>query len=861
MRGVSAEEKSLLLRIGDLMDSALNNRQSSNPYEPSRNRSNRVLYPPTGLLAKTGKKRVQLVWTAANSDEHLRYSIEIRNVATGTVVTKSSYTNTLLWTGAEGSYEAKVKSVGRDGASSTIEKVSFTITTSFMQLEGAKNGPTELGTMVQDDAELISGFSIFVWASVVLDKYIGGESNNPIILKLWTMDGPEAVYDAATATLQQTLTLYPATESSACLDGDARGGSITRPSATRSGSFETSQSVMFAPMEVPSADVGDTWTFFLEATNRDTEDDEVNLSMIIWGGQQNIGELVDGVYPIPAPEDPWTDDPRNTTTPSFVFPNLNSFKFDRKAWDGANFTDTRWAFSRTNDDQRNVVSNSWTVATWFRPKQTNGKMLVQNNSTVSPAEGQDYYTGDQAWEVGPMEIFSRESHTGDNDKAHNRISIRMYGTFNDLSAGRYFHHIEVKVWGDNGEDTEGGARGDGITAHFRARQFNTEAGASYMSAGVLTSGETWSIKNHNWMFLVVCFDGGPAIPGGNADNGDIPKIRVYLNNRSADPSNSLDNSTQMAANAMTCLNQNLPDQTDDFVTELNPTLLVIEECNQNKDNQLWFTPGIQSSDSIENGGEYFGAETQSAPWATMHMYQQGFWNVALDNWNGSEYYNKLSSRAGVPTSSGAVRDSNPAWVPETGSPFSYNAANKDGREDSLTAIHYLYNMGYGSDIDWTKNSNIMANGKQEYPFAENLIHCWQWGALPADAFTLEGEALRDSGSFVDGGDINMTRAITPVAAGQSSNSWSSNNTVADIISPLTLNHDTATGGAGFVEAEGTIAADGTTMSAYAYPGLGFRSTATQFGGNNVNRPDTTDGVLDEPKTYNNGSSTRAGQYP
>jgi hypothetical protein len=621
---------------------------------------------------------------------------------------------------------------------------------------------------------------------------------------------------------------------------------------------------MFEPMEVPTADVGDTWTFFLEATNREVELDEVALSMVIWGGQQSIGEIIPvseggtGLPPIPKPEDPWQDDDRNTTTPIFV-PNLNSFRFDRKTWDGATYTDTRWAFSRTNDDQHNVVNNSWTIATWFRPKSTHAKLMFLNDVTKSPSDpGDPYYTGDEAWEIGELNVYTRESYTDDHDKAHNKIRIRLYGTYNDLAGGRYFHHLSVQVWGDNGSE-DSPPRGNGISCNFRSRQFNNDRGQSgLIPYGILTSGSPWSLKNYAWMFLVVCFDGGPAIPGGDAENGDIPKIRVYLNNRSPDPSNPLDRSTVQPGNAMTCLNQNIPDKTTQFVDQENPHLLITEECNQNKANAFWETPGLGVVASLEDLGVYKGADTQAASWATMEMYQQGFWNVALDSWNGKGYYNKLGSRGGVSTISGAVRDSNPAWIPETGSPFTLNPGHTDGRANSLTAIHYLYNMGYGSDIDWTQNSNVMASGVQEYPFAENLVHCWQWGALPADAFTVGGEALRDSGSFVDGGDISFNKAITPVQAGKSSNSWGSNVTVADIISPRTLTNG---GGAGFDEPEGTIAADGTTMSQYAFPGQGFRGAGTQYGGKDVNRPDTTNGVLDEPKTYNHGSATRDGQYP
>jgi hypothetical protein len=68
-------------------------------------------------------------------------------------------------------------------------------------------------------------------------------------------------------------------------------------------------------------------------------------------------------------------------------------------------------------------------------------------------------------------------------------------------------------------------------------------------------------------------------------------------------------------------------------------------------------------------------------------------------------------------------------------------------EPGLYAINYLYNGGHGSDIDWKVNAD-------DYPFAENLIHHWQFGAIE-DPFTLEGDVLRDTGHYIYGGDINL----------------------------------------------------------------------------------------------------------
>jgi hypothetical protein len=191
---------------------------------------------------------------------------------------------------------------------------------------------------------------------------------------------------------------------------------------------------------------------------------------------------------------------------------------------------------------------------------------------------------------------------------------------------------------------------------------------------------------------------------------------------------------------------------------------------------------------------------------------------------------------------------------DTGNPVGNLQDLVDGGETPVTIN--------GDPEDDGSQSGTYSTTLREYPFAENLISLWQWGALPEDAFTTEGNAMRDWGHYAYRGDLNRSREIEPVASGKSSNSWGATTTVTDILSPLTLAWDTDTPGTGFVEAEGTIADNGSTMSAFSYPGQGFRSVSEAQGGNDVNRPDTTDGVLDEPKTYNDGEDTeRQGSYP
>ena len=124
MQGLPRDEKEMLVRVGNLIDAALNNRQPGNPYEPARNKNSRIVYPVTGLTTTVGVRRVKLVWDATPSDILLRYEVTITNTDDGTTVVKTTFTNNLSFYGAQGKYNAKVISVGRDGSSSPIEMIS-----------------------------------------------------------------------------------------------------------------------------------------------------------------------------------------------------------------------------------------------------------------------------------------------------------------------------------------------------------------------------------------------------------------------------------------------------------------------------------------------------------------------------------------------------------------------------------------------------------------------------------------------------------------------------------------------------------------------------------------------------------------
>ncbi len=320
MKGLPPSEKALMQRIGNLLDSALNNRQAANPFENARKITSRDIYPPTGILLRKGIRSVKVIWDPTPSNLLLRYEVTFDNLDTGKRTVKSSFTNEVTFKAPEGNYIAKIVSIGRDHSTSLVKTIQFTAGEEVMLLEGAKNGPLETGTLIQDDIRLLRGYQVYVWGSFVLDKYtLGNEVNPKTILKLYRVEGPDGPFNQA--TLIETIQLFAATESGANLDAVARGGLITRPisSTLRIGSFESSQAVMFSPIPVVTADIDKTFTYFLEASERELDKDEVNLSITLWSGAVGDGDAIQGaVVPVPA----------------YVFPHQNCFHTQQIWQDG-----------------------------------------------------------------------------------------------------------------------------------------------------------------------------------------------------------------------------------------------------------------------------------------------------------------------------------------------------------------------------------------------------------------------------------------------------------------------------------------------------------------------------------------------
>jgi hypothetical protein len=321
---------------------------------------------------------------------------------------------------------------------------------------------------------------------------------------------------------------------------------------------------------------------------------------------------------------------------------------------------------------------------------------------------------------------------------------------------------------------------------------------------------------------------------------------------------------------MECLNQRVAEGALNTFQFAPQNLLF--DVNQDLTDDYVYALGHFPISPFFQGGNYNGDDVK-VPNATLTLHQVGMWNVAIDNWDGM----------GFNPGSAEIRDSQP-WYHRPvgdGGPIHPNEWHDDGRENarvgsSLTAIHYLYNQGYGTDIDWKKNAVVRADGATEYIFAENLIHLWQFGAV-SDEYSNTAETLRDTGNYMYGGDVNFLREWTGGMVGGATNRnlWSEDTDLSDILSPVRApfetpwkNFDTTTfppieweseddhrpsyndqvgliqpaghiNGAGYPDA-------GTTASRKAYPGQGpvFGASA---GDGWINagwmRPNVYEGVL------------------
>ena len=732
MRGLPPAEKALMQRIGTLLDSALNNRQSSNPFENARQITSRNIYPPTGILIKKGIRSVKIVWDAPPSNLLLRYEVTFDNLTTGERTIKSSFTNEVTFKAPKGTYIARVVSIGRDRSTSLVKTVQFTAGEDVMLLEGAKNGPLETGTLIQDDIRLLQGYNVYVWGSYVLDKYtLGNEVNPKTILKLYRSLGPDGTF--ATATLLETIEMYAATESASNIDSAARGGLVTRPISTttlRDGSFETSQAVMFSPIPVVTADIDETFTYFLQATDRETDADEVNLSMTLWSGAVGDGDDIQGTV---------------TPEPAYVFPNQNCFHTQIVNYgvvdsgDPALDTRSMWA---SVPEHANLIGNQHTIAIWFRPDDINASDMASGRSSTT---------------VGNLQLLSRLAIRPPGGSGHesNQWQIQVSGVELGGGAGQR-HQIVVSYRDEANTNTRIGTFShSGITSGG-----NNDVSASFFSWGGAPTAT--NAQNDAWYFLVICFEGGDFV-------SDTPtKLRAYMNS-----------ATHPIGGAPIMLRlSNI--STDGF----EQTIL------QDDTDTMGYSIGDTAQDgggnivhNVSNGLFMGGLRTPNSN-GDMQIHQLGIWNVALDRTTSAGSNAHLGPLAPVGLIDGGV---------------------------FVSPIDYLFNAGFGTTVDWKKNSPLVADLSSPTGFSSvysqsgNLCHLIQFGAV--EQAMSSGFPGRDTGYHIYQGDMNFTgvtpegryiaefdfEGSSPPTATNNGNHYTDNTTLKDILSPDGANGTTLFG--------------------------------------------------------------------
>ncbi len=585
MRGLPPEEKALMQRIGNLMDAALNNRQASNPFEQSQVRTNRQIYPPTGLLTQAGLSAVKILWNATPSNELLRYEVEFINLTTGLSETKTTFTNEITYKGADGSYLARVKSVGRDGSSSTIRQVTFGLGDDPMLIEGAKNGATELGTLVQDNIKLRDGYSTYAWGSCVLDKYML-DTNNEIVFRLWRADIPDAFFSQA--YLVETIRLYPGTESGTNLDSTARAGLITRPAGVRAGSFETPQSIMFSPQQATADEDDTTVTYFLQAVNREVEQDEVCLSLVLWSGADGIGTAVPG--------DPYTPPVQ------YIFPQYNSFHKTGSPtgnWQG-DFPYDKRSWSANIEDGWSLIGNKWTVAMWVRFDNLDANNIANEQpGPTGPPDG--------TVDGGTQYLFGRHTIASNGEYRPNSWLFSISAS--DLGGSTFDHDVSFSIF--DYRAGYGGNPDDGVdnrVIRYSARAFgNNNEKSAIFKWGDATSNPAPS-ENNAWYFMVMCFE------GGDYTDNNIPKFRLYMNTAEDDLTGEPKMALMIPTDAPPDGSKKPVTQTDD-----GAMAYLFETIGDSVNHH--YLGGIYNGDLLQ--GPYVTAGTQ--------YHQIGIWNTALDS--------------------------------------------------------------------------------------------------------------------------------------------------------------------------------------------------------------------------------------
>lgn len=279
MRGLLPIEKDLLKRIGELTDGAINNRGPTNPGIEGRRRLVRspLLPPPKGLKVDIGPKNAKLEWQPVDSPILLMYEVELKNVDTNLTQLKMAFTNRLN-IGQQGTFQAKVRSVSRDGRASPYSStvIRFTIQDDLIFLEGNGVGPTQAARLITEDIFTPGDYRLFAWGAFNLANFsLAGQTSIPI------MDlSVNAFYP-----IISRLNMFRETFLFSNVDDSTLTGEIRPGGETRTGLWMSPQAAMFKPFYIDPGNpevftLANTSPLFYMFMNQRDDASETNLTLL-----------------------------------------------------------------------------------------------------------------------------------------------------------------------------------------------------------------------------------------------------------------------------------------------------------------------------------------------------------------------------------------------------------------------------------------------------------------------------------------------------------------------------------------------------------------------------------------------------
>lgn len=278
LKGITENEKAMLTRIGELIDGAINNRGPANPGLIRRRRvvRRKTLPPPKTVDVKSNILAAKIEWNAVDSSELNFYEVTVVNDNTGETTERVSFTNRLSIGEQAGNFTGRVRSIARNGDASPFLEFAFEIQSDVLFLEGAKHGITTIATTVEEPIYTPSTYKVFVWGSFNIAGFADPSFNRQPSITLSRID------EFGNELVQQTIPMFPESTTFVNIDDDALG--ITRPAGTpsRTGNLESSQGVMFSPIDVESDWADKENTFKLTMSGREFENDIVSLAITIW---------------------------------------------------------------------------------------------------------------------------------------------------------------------------------------------------------------------------------------------------------------------------------------------------------------------------------------------------------------------------------------------------------------------------------------------------------------------------------------------------------------------------------------------------------------------------------------------------